>query len=89
MFSSHHHTNIRLIDSNNTTGVIFKIEPNLFRVLDQSGTVRSLTPTQIGLRTDSKGAIAVDSDGTEIRVGESMKETGHGVRFPVLVITWI
>lgn len=62
--------------SNATTGVIFKIEPNLFRVLDQNGTVRSLSPSQIGIKSDSRRAIAMDAEGIEIKEGEMMKESG-------------
>lgn len=59
-----------------TTGVIFKIERDLFRILDQSGTVRSLKPNQISNKVFSRNSVAIDQDGYDIRAGDEMKETG-------------
>lgn len=59
-----------------TTGVIFKIERDLFRILDQSGTVRNLKPNQISNKVFSRNSVAIDQDGYDIRPGDEMKETG-------------
>lgn len=57
-----------------TAGVIFKIERDVFMILDQMGAVRSVRPHQIAMKRDSSRAVAVDSDGGEFRTGDSMKE---------------
>ncbi|GAA5929923.1 hypothetical protein JCM1841_001260 [Sporobolomyces salmonicolor] len=58
-----------------TGGVIIKIERDMFRILDQSGTVRSLKPNQISGKVQTRNAVATDKDGFDIKQGESMKET--------------
>jgi len=63
-----------------TTGVIFKIERNTFKVIDQNGNVRSVKPNQISAKKDSKYAIATDADGYEIAVNDQMKEKSVGGR---------
>lgn len=67
-----------------TTGVIFKIERDTFRILDQSGTVRSLKPSQIGIKANSRNAVATDQDGYNIVAGDEMKEAGTVRSLPVL-----
>ncbi|KAL5478474.1 SPT5 [Sanghuangporus weigelae] len=57
-----------------TVGVIFKTERESFRVLDQNGQVRVVQPHQIAMRRDSNRAIATDSEGHELRVGDNVKE---------------
>ncbi|KAH9946425.1 transcription elongation factor Spt5 [Epithele typhae] len=57
-----------------TVGVIFKTERDSFRVLDQHGQVRLVQPHQISMRRDSNRAIAVDSQGFELRAGDNVKE---------------
>ncbi|TDL27811.1 transcription elongation factor Spt5 [Rickenella mellea] len=57
-----------------TVGVIFKTERDSFRVLDQNGQVRLVQPHQISMRRDSNRAIATDSEGHELRVGDNVKE---------------
>ena len=60
--------------SSQTVGVIFKTERDSFRVLDQNGQVRVVQPHQIVMRRDSNRAVATDSDGHELRVGDNVKE---------------
>ncbi|KAI0292869.1 hypothetical protein BC826DRAFT_1017266 [Russula brevipes] len=70
---------------NQTVGVIFKTERDSFRVLDQNGQVRLVQPHQISMRRDSNRAIATDSEGYELRVGDNMKENeGEGRKGRVL-----
>ncbi|KAI0708566.1 transcription elongation factor Spt5 [Earliella scabrosa] len=57
-----------------TVGVIFKTERDSFRVLDQNGHVRVVQPHQITMRRDSNRAIAVDSEGHELRKNDNVKE---------------
>ncbi|KAH9468034.1 hypothetical protein Pst134EA_011655 [Puccinia striiformis f. sp. tritici] len=63
-----------------TTGAIFKIERNTFKVIDQNGNVRSVKPNQISAKKDSRYAIATDADGYEIAVNDQMKEKSVGGR---------
>lgn len=68
-----------------TVGVIFKTERDSFRVLDQNGQVRLVKPHQISMRRDTHRAIAVDSEGLELRVNDNVKEVeGEGRKGRVL-----
>ncbi|KAI0366514.1 transcription elongation factor Spt5 [Pilatotrama ljubarskyi] len=68
-----------------TVGVIFKTERDSFRVLDQNGQVRLVQPHQITMRRDSNRAIATDSEGHELRIGDNVKEIdGEGRKGRVL-----
>lgn len=66
--------------SNETVGVIFKIEPEAFRILDQSGAVRTLRPSQIGNKLDTRMSVATDKDNYELRAGDMVRESAIGVR---------
>lgn len=61
-------------------GVIYKTERDSFRVLDQNGGIRLVKPHQISMRRDTHRAIALDSEGQELRVGDSVKEVDGEVR---------
>jgi transcription elongation factor SPT5 len=65
-----------ILGSATTSGVIFKTERDMFRVLDQTGTVRTLKPAQISGKIDSSRTIATDSEGIDIRPGDMVKEQG-------------
>ena len=67
-----------------TVGVIFRTERDSFRVLDQNGQVRLVQPHQISMSRNSNKAIAVDSEGHEIRVNDNMKEKDGEVRIIVV-----
>ena len=69
-------------NSTQTTGVIFKIERDMFRIIDQTGTVRMLKPSQIGIKANSRDSVATDQDGYDIKAGDEMKEVGANVRSP-------
>ncbi|EPQ50819.1 transcription elongation factor Spt5 [Gloeophyllum trabeum ATCC 11539] len=70
-----------------TVGVIFKTERDSFRVLDQNGQTRLVQPHQISMRRDSHRAIATDSEGHELRVGDNVKEVdGEGRKGRILHI---
>ena len=69
------------MDSASTTGVIFDVERDTFKILDQMGAVRSLKPSQIGIKADSMRAVATDRDGYNIEKDDMMQEVGAGVSF--------
>lgn len=58
-----------------TAGVIIKMERDQFRILDQTGTVRALRPSQISQKIVDRFAVATDKDGFDIKLGETMKES--------------
>lgn len=72
-----------------TAGVIFQVERDAFKVLDQNGSVRSLQPHQINSRPahEAKKAVGLDKEDREFRVGDQMKEAdGEAKRGVVLHI---
>lgn len=70
---------ISCVCSNETVGIIFKIEPEAFRILDQTGAVRVLRPSQIGNKLDTRMSVATDKDNYELRAGDMVRETVIGV----------
>lgn len=63
-------------------GVIFKTDRDSFRVLDQNGQIRVVQPHQISMRRDSTRAIALDSEGHELRINDMVKEVEGEVSAP-------
>lgn len=57
-----------------TVGIIFNIERESFKVLDQTGQVVTVKPHQISTKKDTSRAFALDHDGNEIRAGDMVKE---------------
>lgn len=57
-----------------TVGIIFNIERESFKVLDQTGQVVIVKPHQISSKKDTSRAFALDHDGNEIRAGDMVKE---------------
>ena len=57
-----------------TAGVIFKIERESFKVLDQNNQVVSVRPHQISMRRDTARSVALDHNGHEVHVGDMVKE---------------
>ena len=57
-----------------TVGCVFKIDHDSFRVLDQTGIVRSVALSEMGMKLDTRNAVATDMDGSEMRPGDDMKE---------------
>ncbi|KAG8836180.1 transcription elongation factor spt5 [Serendipita sp. 399] len=68
-----------------TVGVIYRIERESFRVLDQNGQTRLVQPHQITMRKDSKKAISTDAEGNELRVGDNVKEIDGEARRGVVL----
>ena len=52
-----------------------KVEGGVLRVLDQNGAVRVVSPQQVNIRRENKEyAVAADSQGNDMKVGDAMKE---------------
>lgn len=63
-----------MLDST-TAAVIVKIEGRSLRVLDQNGIARTVSSNEVSLRRDNaRYAVATDSAGQDMKVGDAMKE---------------
>ena len=78
-------TEYSLWASQQTVGVICRVERDSFRVLDQNGHVRLVQPHQITMRKDNRRVISTDVNGHELRVGDNVKEADGEVRSPTLM----
>lgn len=70
-----------------TAGVIFQVERDALKVLDQNGSVRSLRPHQIGGKPtgDPRRAVGLDRNDHDFRVGDQMKEADGEIRRGVVL----
>lgn len=60
-----------------TVGVVIKVDRESLRVLDQTGSVRTLLPSAISNKLERrKGAVATDHDGNEMKIDDQIKEFG-------------
>lgn len=70
---------ILIDDSAQTCGTIFKIERGVFRVLDQSGQVKSLRPNMLQGKVPVLTSLATDAEGSTVQTGDTMKEMAGSV----------
>ena len=75
-------TQYSLSISQQTVGVIYRVERDSFRVLDHNGQVRLVQPHQITMRKDNRRVVSTDANGHELRVGDNVKETDGEVSSP-------
>ncbi|KAL8934424.1 MAG: hypothetical protein Q9211_005232 [Gyalolechia sp. 1 TL-2023] len=60
-----------------TVGCVIKVDRESLRVLDQNGSIRSVTPSQISNRLERRrNAVATDRNGSEIRIDDTVREVG-------------
>jgi hypothetical protein len=57
-----------------TIGVIFRTEQNAFRVLDQTGSVKTVQPHQISQKIYTERNVAVDPQGVQISKDDKIVE---------------
>lgn len=58
-----------------TVGCVVKVDRETIRVLDQNGVVKTILPSNVSDKLDKRRqAIATDRDGTEIHVGDVVRE---------------
>jgi transcription elongation factor SPT5 len=72
----------QLTSSSATAAVVIKVEGAMLRIMDQNGAVRVVTPHEVTARRDNKNfavAVAQDSNGNDMKVGDAMKEVGGEV----------
>lgn len=63
-------------DSPATVAIVIKADRESVRVLDQDGSVSTRLPSQITKIETRKTAVATDKNGSEIRVGDVVRELG-------------
>lgn len=60
-----------------TVACVIKVDRESLRVLDQTGTVRSLLPSNISNKLERrKNVVATDREGSEIHIDDTVKEEG-------------
>ncbi|KAL7269592.1 transcription elongation factor spt5 [Rhizina undulata] len=70
-----------------TVACVVKVDRESLRVLDQNGNVRVIVPSQVSTKISSRHGVATDRNGSEIRVGDTVKETGGETRTGVILHT--
>jgi transcription elongation factor SPT5 len=64
-----------------TVACVIKSDRESMRVLDQNGSVRTILPSQVTNKIEARRtAVATDRNGSEIRVGDSIRETSGELR---------
>ncbi|OAP62234.1 hypothetical protein AYL99_04437 [Fonsecaea erecta] len=59
-----------------SVGCVIRADRDSVRILDQHGSVMTKVPSQIQKIEGRKGAVATDKNGSEIRVGDVVRESG-------------
>ncbi|KAH0538266.1 hypothetical protein FGG08_005137 [Glutinoglossum americanum] len=60
-----------------TVACVTKVDRESLRMIDQNGSVRTVLPSQISnLLSGRRNVVAVDRDGSEIQVGDTVREVG-------------
>ncbi|EEB07020.1 transcription elongation factor Spt5 [Schizosaccharomyces japonicus yFS275] len=71
----------------NTVACIFSVDRDVYKVIDQNGGVRTITASQISMKHDHRRGVATDRNGSEIRIGDKVKEVnGEGKQGTILHI---
>jgi transcription elongation factor len=64
-----------------TVACVIKSDRESMRVLDQNASVRTILPSQVTNKIEARRtAVATDRNGSEIRVGDSIRETSGEMR---------
>lgn len=73
-----------MTSSSATAAVVIKVEGAMLRIMDQNGAIRVVTPHEVTARRDNKNfAVATDSSGNEMKVGDAMKEVSGEVSYEI------
>ena len=75
------------IDST-TVGCVVKIDRESLVVLDQQGDTRQMVPSSIANKLTKKNTVAADRSGSEIRLGDVVKEYGGQQRRGKILHIW-
>ena len=57
-------------------GIVLKADFEAVKILDENSSVISRLPSQLSMAENKKNAVATDRNGSEIRVGDTVKESG-------------
>lgn len=64
-----------------TVACVVKSDRESMRVLDQNASIRTILPSQVTNKIEARrAAVATDRNGSEIRVGDSIRETSGEIR---------
>jgi transcription elongation factor SPT5 len=66
-------------------GCVVKVDKASLRVLDQNGDMRTVLESQILDRVSRRSAVATDRNGSEIRIGDTVKEIAGNTRTGVVL----
>lgn len=64
---------------------VIKVDKASLRVLDQNGDARTVIPSQVVEKISRRNAVATDRNGSEIRVGDTVKEIAGNTRTGVVL----
>ena len=69
-----------------TVGCVTKVDRESMRVVDQNGSTRSVMPSQISNKIERrKTAVATDRNGSEIRIDDTVRESGGEGKIGLIV----
>ena len=76
------------MNSPSTVGCVVKVDRESMRVLDQNSSLRMMLPSQVSHKIEQRrDAVATDRNGSEIRVGDIVKEHGGESRTGTIIHT--
>ena len=82
---NHVSTSGLIASSHSTVACVVKVDKASLRVIDQSGNARTVIPSQIVEKISRRHAVATDRNGSEIRVGDTVKEIAGNTRTGVVL----
>ncbi|KAH0559502.1 hypothetical protein GP486_003979 [Trichoglossum hirsutum] len=85
VMSSYHLHDLVQLDST-TVACVTKVDRESLRLIDQNGSVRSVLPSQVSnLLTGRRNVVATDRDGSEIQVGDTVREVSGEQKRGVII----
>ena len=73
------------VSSQSTVGCVIKVDKASLRVIDQNGDARTVIPSQVLDKIFRKSAVATDRNGSEIRMGDTVKEIAGNTRTGIVL----
>jgi transcription elongation factor SPT5 len=64
---------------------VVKVDKASLRVLDQNGDTRVVIPSQVADKVSRHNAVATDRNGSEVRIGDTVKEIAGSTRTGVIL----
>lgn len=73
------------VSSQSTVGCVIKVDKASLRVIDQNGDARTVIPSQVLDKIFRRSAVATDRNGSEIRMGDTVKEIAGNTRTGIVL----